>query len=393
MKNRKMKGVALCALINVASVPAYAGSSNVEGLELSSGAVLGYNSNVYHTPSAPYVDLAQPGNPVVVPNVQSGLFVPMNLDAKYQMGSGIEMGYQFDSNFFLGSALKNANTYDNDIKLGKNFEPNDSEFYLGIFAGMHKKLYVDRDTGEEKLTRVAGANVSNRYNYKNTGLEAKFKTKVSGMDVVANVSTAKLTYDNPIAISSLSHTLNKLGGYVRIPVVAKKVKVKLGYDYMSRDYDIRKARNLAARLVASNPALSYTYQTLSSQLLWKMDKHIMMMFDLAQAKRTDKFVGYNDYTNNKMKLRLRYKFDNNAFIRGKLAYNKIDYANAFAFENTAAPRKTSKTMKASIKAEHKLASWGEPALWASLDYKKVTANDLRYDYKLTEMIVGGDWAF
>ncbi len=397
MKHKNIKkSIALCALISMTSVSAYA-ASNEEGLVLKAGAGLGYNSNVYHTPSAAYVDLAQPGNPTVVPNVQSGLFVPMNFDANYQTNSGLEMGYKFDSNFFLGSALKNANTYDHDIKLGKTIgfgqEKSKTSVYVGIFAGMHKKLYVDRDTGVAKFTRVSNVNISNRYNYKDTGLEAEFKTRMKGIDFVANAATTKLAYDDPIAISSLSHSRNQLGAYVRIPVMGKNVKVKLGYDYMSRDYDKRRARNLSARLVATNDLLSYTYNTLSGQLLWKANKKTLVLLDAEQTKRKDKFVGYNDYTNNKMELRLRYKFDNDAFIRGKLAYSKLDYANAFAFENTAAPKKTAKTTSMSLKAEHKLARWGEPAVWTGFDYKSVVANDLRYNYKLTEMSVGGDWAF
>lgn len=396
MKNKQVKSAMLCMLISMSSISAYAAGSKDTGLLIEAGAGIGYSSNVYHSPSTSYVDLAAPGSPTVTPIVQSGMFIPMNVVADYKTRSGFDMGYKFGGDYFLGKTVSNANTYDHDVTLGKlsNFgrAASKSSFYVGVFAGVHRKLYVERDTGEEKVTRV-GNNISNRYNYKDTGFEAEFKTTLSGMKFKVNASLATLTYDTPVGISSLTHSLNKFGGSVSIPVIGKTVKVKLGYDYKSRDYDFRHARGLDARLLRSNPLLSYTYQTLSGQISWKANRNLTLIADGEQLARTDKFAGYNDYTRNKVKFRARYKFSNDAFVRAKLSYSKTDYANAFAFENILAAKKTTNTAQASLKAAHHLSSLGEPTLWVKLDYKKVTANDLRYDYKLTEAALGGDWTF
>ena len=380
------------SLAVVVALSGMAGMAHAEQAEISADVGMGYNSNAYHAPSATYVDLAKAAAPTVVPNVQGGLFVPMKLGVKYQVSDDLQVRYKFNSQFYLDSALSAADTYDHKVKVMKDLEvADDMQLQVGGLFGIHKKLYVDHDTGTEKLSN-AGINVSNRYTYQDIGIEAKLSKDISGVKLIGKGKLASLNYDDPIVISSLDHTLFQLGGFAQFKVLDDKAKVTVGYEYMTRSYSNRRSRDLNAKL-GTNPFLNYTYGTFSGKLVYKINHDTRAFLDGEIITRKDDFVGYNDYTKTKVKVRVLHKLDDGMSVRGKLAYSNTNYVRAFAFENPAAPLKTSSTITASLKGKYQWDGYGDPVLWADTTYQNVDTNDLRYKYNYIELAVGGDWKF
>ncbi len=369
-----------------------AATAYAEQADIFADVGIGYHSNAYHAPSAPYIDLAKNAAPTVVPNVQGGLFVPMKLGVKYQVSDDIQLRYKFDSQFYVDSALQAADTYNHMVKLLKDMElGNDIQLQVGGLFGIHKKLYVDRDTGTEKLSN-AGINVSNRYTYQDIGVFAELSKEISGMKLIGKGKYASLNYDDPVVISSLDHTLFQLGGFAQFKIMDDKAKVTVGYEYKTRSYSNRRSRDLTARL-GTNPFLNYTYGTFSGKLAYKVGYATRLFVDGEVITRADDFVGYNDYTKTKVKLRVLHKLDHDTSVRAKFAYSNTNYDRAFAFENPAAPKKTSSTTTLSLKGQYHWQGLGDPMLWAGVTYQNVDTNDLRYKYKYTEVAVGGDWKF
>ena len=73
----------------------------------------GMDDNVFRTPAEPYVDVSDPNNPVpVVPEVQSGTFIPVNLSARDQVNAlkteGFFGSYRFGGRFYQDENLNNA---------------------------------------------------------------------------------------------------------------------------------------------------------------------------------------------------------------------------------------------------------------------------------------------
>lgn len=393
MKYRSLMTALLWAAAVVAApAPATAGD---EGMLWSASAGLGYDSNVYLTPDAPYNDLSQAGNPLIVPNKQSGLFVPLGLGADYSAPSGMAFSYRFDGEIYLNSALRNANTYDNNATLGWNMTLGGADFYAGLLAGYHKKIYYDRDTGEAKLSRVSGTNISNRYTHLDFGGEAKLRQKVGNVEYKLDTKLAMLFYNDPIVMAPLDHMLFELGGSGRFPLGSKSTKLKLGYDFAIRDYSNRSARNTQGVQSRANGLLTYYYHTVNAQLFQKLGRKFYAYLDYWHTWRIDGAVGYNSYSKDRVKLRLRYHLTRNFLLHGSVSYSRKNYPNAFAYDNPAAGKKTYNLTEASLKAEydHLFSGFGDPSLWIKGDYVKQSSSDLRYAYNQTQAVIGADWQF
>ncbi|HKI62278.1 MAG TPA: hypothetical protein VKA31_08290 [Mariprofundaceae bacterium] len=400
LKSNLLKISLLSATLAVAAAPADAAKKADEGLTMTASLGLGYDSNAYLTPKAPYNDLAQPGNPLIVPKVQSGLYIPVGLGAKHLDSSGMEFSYKFASEYYLNSALRNASTYNNDAKLGWHFSldggpPKDSDLYVGFLAGYHKNIYTDRDTGEAKLTRVSGTNISNRYTHFDIGGEAKLKQKVDDVQYELATKLVRLSYNDPIVIAPLDHNLFELGASARFPLGDESTKLKLGYDFAIRDYTNRPARDALGVQSRANPLLTYLYHTAGAQLFHKFSRNFLVFLDYERTYRIDRFVNYNGYTKDKVKLRVRYHVSPDFMLRAKVSYSRTNYPHAFAFDNPAGGQKKYKALKASVKAEYEsyLSALSDPVIWAKADYIKQTSTDLRYTYNQDQVMIGSDWKF
>jgi len=394
MKWKVLNIVILSACMSIAIAPAHAAKKTTERFFSDFSIGLGYDSNVYLTPKASYIDLGQAGNPLVTPNVQSGLYIPLALEAGYMTTSGITSKYKFDGAFYMNSTLSNANTYNHNITLGKNITfDSGSELYVGLLAGYHKKIYYDRDTGEAKLSRTSGTNISNRYTHFDFGGEAIFQKQINNVKYELNSKLATLVYNDPIVIAPLDHNLLELGVNARFPVFGQTTKLKLGYDFTARDYTNRRARDASGAQRAANALLTYFYHDLNAQLSWKVSNNLKAFLDVQHVYRIDNFVNYNNYTKDKVKFRLRYKLSPDAFLRAKVSYSHRKYPNAFAFDNPIAAKKKYDTLTASLKGEYRISSLGAPALWGKISYLKQDSSDLRYVYNRMKVAAGGSWKY
>lgn len=396
MKRIRLRIVALlwATAAFVAAIPAHAATG--EGITWTATAGIGYDSNPYLTPSAPYRDLAQPGSPLVIPNKQSGLFVPLGLSADYTSATGMEFSYRFDGELYPSSALSNANSYDHDVTLGWNMMLGSADFYAGMLAGYHRKIYFDRDTGVPKVTTASGTNISNRYNHFDAGGEAKLRQEIGDVEYRLETKLAKLLYSDPIVVAPLDHWLFELGGSGRTPLGSKSTKLKLGYDFALRDYDSRSAFNLQGVQSRANGLLVYHYHTLNAQLFQKFDRNFMAFLDYWHTWRMDRALGYNSYSQDRVKLRLRYRIGQDFLLRASAAYNRKNYPNAFAYDNPVAARKTYNKTEAALKGEYQGlfgGDYGDPDFWIGGNYTKQDSSDLRYVYNRAQIMVGGDWKF
>jgi len=375
------------------AAPVYAANNSADEIVWQAGAGVGYDSNAYHSPKAPYFDLAQ--GVQVVPKVQSGWFTPLTLGAKYKEASGMEFQYNFDGNIYLNSALRNANSYDHDATFGWNIGSEGSEFYVGFLTGYHQNVYVDHDTGQAKVTKVSGTDISNRYTHLDIGGEARLKYMLGDVEYRMASKLVNLIYSDPVVVSPMDHLLFEFGGSARFPLGYNSTKLKIGYDFAMRNYTSRRARNAQGVQSRANSTLRYYYHTLSGQLYQKFSRNFMAFLDLERTYRVDDFVKYNSYTKDRVKLRLLYRFSRDSKIRGSVAYSQRKYPNAFAFDVPTGGSKHYKKLASSLKGEmgSLFPSLGDPVLWSKVNYVKQTTTDLRYEYNRAEVSFGADWAF
>ena len=90
------------------------------------------DSNIYRSPSEPYVDLSQVTQPTITPAVQSGNFAPVDITVEYLLhghhGTNYLLSYKLDGDFYLDPLFDNANEVSHVVKIG-------SDTLLGVNGG------------------------------------------------------------------------------------------------------------------------------------------------------------------------------------------------------------------------------------------------------------------
>lgn len=367
----------------------------------AASAGLGYNSNVFQAPSSPYIDYAALPlglNPTIVPQKKTGFFIPFEIKAEAAknhnqdiqlLGSAMASG-----NFYLQSNLRNANEYSIRLLGGSKFilgrkEKSENYLYVGFLLGKHKQVYVDHDSGLDKTTTLSGTDISNRYSYKNMGLETKYKHRTGAVDFGFTGQYIKYDYEDPIAVSQLDHGYYRLGGDVSLPV-ASKVKLELTLDHSVRDYSYRHSHDATGAYKSASPLLLYTYNTAGATLRDRISPEWLLYLDYDQSQRTDAYVGYNDYKEKKYGARLL--FEHGPF-KSRLALHhwNRDYPNGFAFDVAGQGAKTYDGNDVKFKAESEQSK--NASLWAELAYKVQHSTDLRYDFSGSQVMAGMSWIF
>lgn len=353
---------------------------------------IGYDSNVYRAPGAPYTDYF-PAVPVVVtPVIHSGFFAPLNLDIDYtrQLGTARFMAALSSNNtMYLKSENNNANEYTHKLKAGPEFVigaqgKKENTLRIQPFITSHTETYYDRDSGSDKATS-AGEDIADNYSYSSMGMESMLVLRTLPVKVGVALEWEKRDYDNTGFVSEYDHTYYLLGGEVEIPIL-KRVELDLQYDYYVRDYDDRHSRDINGSLFASAPLLKYVYNQAGASVRVKAAKNLTVYFDYIRLDREDaNYVSYNDYTEDEFGVRAILHYDTFK-VRAKYTWTDRTYPRAFAFDNPGQPRMDYDVKKTLIKAEKDLGKHTE--VWLEYESRDTDSTDLRYDYDKYQVSAG-----
>lgn len=370
-----------------------AGQEAENPLKASVETGIGYDSNVYRAPDAPYTDFF-PAVPVpVTPVTHSGFFVPLDLDIGYtrQWGQSARLmaALSSDNTVYLESENTNANKFTHKLTAGPVFiigTRGKKEDTLRIlpFIKSHTETYYDRDTGSDKTTSV-GEDIAENYSYTSAGIESMLAVRTLPVKLGVTLEWEKRDYKDTGFVFQYDHTYYLLGGEVEIPVV-KRVELDIQYDYYVRDYVDRHSRDLSGSLFASAPLLKYAYNQAGASLRVKAAKNLTVYLDYLRQEREDSnYVGYNDYTEDEYSVRAILHLDTFK-VRAKYAWWDRTYPRAFAFDNPTQARMDYDGKKIIIKAGQDLGKHSE--VWLEYKYRNTDSTDLRYDYDKYQVIAG-----
>lgn len=397
-------GIGLCAAASAAppaaarAAPVVAPATEVTWF---ASAGLGYDSNPYLAPSSSYVDYAalpSGSNPVVVPRVQSGFFVPLEteLEATHLLNGDTRLrgSANLDGHVFLDSDLSKANVYNARLRAGPEFVLDrkgkiEDRVYAGVFIGKHRKVYFDRDSGTDKTT-AAGADISQRYSYVGTGIEADYSHRTGAVGYGVNGKYARNDFEDPVVVSQLDHTFFQLGATLGFSI-APPTKLALAYDHSVRDYSDRHARNAQGVYSNRNPMLVYTYNDVGMSLRQRLANDWVAHLDYDYSQREDGYVGYNDSNQHKYGARVLYR---SGRLNGRLALEHWirDYPNAFAYDEVVPGiKKTYDGTNAKLKAEWERSK--HVSFWSEATYVTQDSSDLRYAYDRNIVMVGMGWTY
>lgn len=391
------KSTSLLAVLGIAcslSVPAMAKEVVNQGaVQWQADVGLGYDSNVYRTHSGSYTDY-YPATPVLVnPTVQSGFYVPYELSLKYTeqkiKDRSLVLQGKFSGEQYFGNS--NANEYDYTAKIGllNQYAQKgklEDTLYAGLIIGSRKKVYVDRDTGGPKTT-LAGADISNRYNYTLTGAEAEYRVETGGQfRYGVNGLVEDRMYSDPIVVSKYSHIYTQLGADAEY-IPEKGSLFKLAYSYEISDFSARHARDINGTYSSTaNPLLKYTDHNYKFYWRKHVDQPLVVYLDFDMTKHSDAFVNYTGYTETDYGTRVLYHPEDVWKARFSLSKWKRNYSNAFAYDNPGQPRLSVDGLTMKLRGEYELVKG--MSTWAELERRTWNTNDLRYDYSRTQIMCG-----
>jgi len=364
--------------------------------ELYARAGLGSDDNVYRTPSEPYVDLGNPNRPVVDPVVQSGMFVPLRLGAKYLVNSfeheAFFASYRLSGRYYPDQELENANEYVHELAIGTEYdrreENRQSKIFSAFSVGQHQETYYDPDDGTGRASN--GQSIEDRLSYVRYGPEIWTRQSWDRFSFNLWGKAQLWNYENVDVVPEYDHEYFDVGGHVQYRFAGSSL-LRLVTEYYQRNYSDRPAFELDGTQPIGNPAVEYTYIDYGVVARQRITNSLWAGVDYTRTERSDGYLGYNDYSRNGYGAEFGWSPGDRFRIRGDVVYRVYDYTNAFAFNNPVAGRKTMETLTAGLTAMVELA-WNL-RLVAEYDYSEVASNDARIAYDRSMYMLSLQWNY
>ena len=367
---------------------------NLADMEFRARIGFGHDDNVFRSPKDPYVDLSNGNQPVVTPNVQSGVFMPVSLSAKFKINSlpyeGFYTAYRAIGRFYQDKDLDNADEYALEAALGNEYERQEGSRRRQVSSAFtiakRDETYYDPDDG---VTRVVnGVNVDDRMNYLRYGPELSLRQSherlAVGMDFVGQL----WDYEDTEVLPEYDHEYFLVGAYVQYKLSATSL-VRLTGETFSRRYGDRPSFDLDGAQRQGNPEVRYDYIAANFRARQRITDSLWFGVEIGRTERTDKHVGYNDYTRDDYELLINWNPSRRFNMRLGGVYRLYDYPNAFAFHDPTASVKTQENLDARISGQFRMTRG--LSLVGRARYRETVSNDLRIQYERWEFILGVLW--
>ena len=363
-------------------------------LQLHARVSFGTDDNVFRSPEDPYVDLADPNEPTVVPEVKSGAYMPISLSAKYLVNSlrfeGFYVAYRLSGRYYQDKDLDNANEYQHEASFGSEYRRKEDDrerrVYSAFKVAQHDETYYDPDDGVAR--DAAGVDIEDRMNYLRYGPELSLRQSHKRLALGMNLKAQLWNYEEQMAVPEYDHEyffVNLFGQYRFTRSSLFRVSLE-GY---SRRFGDRPAFDLDGGQRAGNPGIRYDYYALELTARQRIFGSFWFGFDVQRTERIDQYVSYNDYTRDSFGVEFHWAPGDRLDIELESVYHLYDYPNAFAYHNENAPRKTQESATARFKTEFRMTR--HLSLVAEARYRETVSNDLRIQYERTQYLLGVLW--
>ncbi|MFV1985043.1 MAG: hypothetical protein ACC657_15960, partial [Thiohalomonadales bacterium] len=286
----------------------------------------------------PHIDPNQ-GHTQVNPTTYSSMFIPLRFNLNHNKTlddtNTLITNYKFNGSFYTNRNYSNADQQLHRFNIGneKIFirdKKQRNELYAGISLGYKKRLYVDRDTGDNQQS--GPDDISDRYTYNFYGAELKYQNKKNNFKYRLQADLESRDYVKAGTVSEYDNNKIGLAGDISWRVI-KPTKLYAGLEFYNIDYNTRPSRNENGDLFKSNPARKYSYSIFSVGVRHRFNHSWLVYLDLLNKQRDDKFKGYDNYTKILYKLRIHYRAMTRLKFKLSIVSWNRDYDNAFAFDH------------------------------------------------------------
>lgn len=373
-------------------------------LRFSFNAGYGTDSNVFRAPKASYVDLSQPGAPLVEPLVQSGSFVPLDADlefrwAPYEHGH-FSVRYDFDGRVYTKKEQKNANAFRNRFSFGGRVHiPKERgyQYFRSFFAiTRYDENYYDRTDGSDIL--IGTTNIADRFKRTKFGPHIYYHRQRGRFGYGLRAEAFLNKYDNKfedepeprgsLDYLDLTHEQYQLGAHASFKVL-KHTDLRFSYKRYRRDYTRRLAKAADGVRYASNDNLQFDFQDMGLKLSQDLGRRVGVSLAYQYTQRTDNFEAYDDYDRHSGLASIDFRHRRLNAEAG-VVYRTYDFPNGFAFDQPIGGEKTLERMFAFFEASVRIRQRFHLMLNAELD--AVDSTDPRSAYDRNLLSVGMSWS-
>ncbi len=365
-------------------------------LDLRFRAGAGFDDNVFRSPAQSYVDLSDPAQPVVDPLVQSGLYIPVSLSAKYQVNAykneGFFGAYRFGGRFYQDKALTNADEFLHEFSFGSEYrrrtEDRERRVYSAFKVAQHDETYYDPDTGVERTSN--GVAVGDRMSYLRYGPDFWIRETFGSLSVGARAKGQLWNYETTTIVPEYDHEYWLLGINTQYRF-SRTALLRFTAEYYTRRYGDRPAYELDGTQPLGNPSVRYDYLEFGLTARQRITNAMWFDFSYRRTDREDRHVGYNSYSRDEFSieyhLSIGQRFDFEAFAGFRL----YDFRNAFAFNEPIAGTRTLETFEAGAEATFRMTDSLELA--GEYFLRDVTSSDTRIEYNRGQFLLAVRWHY
>jgi hypothetical protein len=356
---------------------------------------VGYDTNPFLAPSESYYD--QNSSQIVQPVAVSGLFSPFRLDGLMTTRHSF-VSYHLNGDLYPDSETRNAENFALRVSTGLKFDfghgPHNRSLKFGPYAVHNREVYFDRDTG--LAGQSGGVDVSDRYEYRALGGETELDLEVNRVvDLSLEGAAERRDYERVEGIESFNQDIVKAAAQIDIRL-ARPASIYLGYGYQSRLYQERHARDLGGDSSDTHPPLKYSYAVQKAGIRFRNAGRWRLAIGWERIDRTDEYLGYNDYIQDRYKL--RQTFGGQRWTLELFGgYRVRTFPTAFIFDNptspqdgTPNPRKAYERVESGFEVE---IAWNHFRLVVGGRHDEQETTDPRFGYVRSRATIGGRWVY
>jgi hypothetical protein len=352
----------------------------------------GSDSNVFRTPAVPYIDRADPSLPVVTPQVQSGNFIPVALTARYALNiypfEGFYVAYRGTGRYYPD--FRNANEYLQEVGFGADYRRHEDgrerRIHSAFTIARHEEIYYDPDDGSTRI--VDGELVDERMKYFRYGPEFTASRFGERLGFGIEVKGQLWDYDDAGTLPEYDHEYYFASLFGQLKFTSTSL-LRVTADYYSRRFNSRPSFDLDGEQRPGNPAVRYDYVALGLRARQRVMDSMWFGFDVRRTERTDRHVGYFDYTRDSFAAEFHWSPGEGLDFEARGEYRLYDYPNAFAFHDPTAGPRTQESVLARVRASFRV--WRDLSLVAEARYDDIVSSDTRIEYERTRYFLGVRW--
>jgi hypothetical protein len=255
-----------------------------------------------------------------------------------------------------------------------------------FFVTRHYQRNFDPDDGFDR--DILGLDVSQRFYYSAAGIEGDFAHVIGKWRWGLEMRLERREHADATPLENYDNSQYVVGASAGYAINAA-TSLSLGLRSYQRLFDQRSSRDIDGVMLSTNPALEYVYQGVDFGLRRKITEYLEFDLNYMLLDRTDRFVGYHDYTQDVLRFRLSVKPHSRFTMSFSVVSRTYDYPNAFAFNVPAAGPKELEDVSGEVYAEFRISRG--IVLFGQLATTDVTSTDARAQYSRAQSALGVIW--